>query len=174
MSDVAFSVLFAGFYAVVTVWQSWAWVLLLPCLPVGMVLRRRFDRGRTLLLGGGTALVIFAASAGVIGATLSAGPDFTAGVYPSYFLGLVAGLCWLLHTLLALLLIWGGCLLTEAVLRAARSSESSAHRTARRARPAQPSPSTGRRTGRATGGSRDPAEGPAASRRRRTQRRSAE
>jgi hypothetical protein len=132
MSDFAFSVLFAGFYAVVTVWQSWAWALLLPCLPVGMVLRRRFATGRALLLGGGTALVVFAANAGVIGATLAAGPDFTAGVYPSYFLGLVAAMCWLLHALLALLLLWCGCLLTEAVLRAARQPRSASRRGARR------------------------------------------
>ncbi len=131
MSDVLFNVLFAGFFAVATVWQSWAWALLLPCLPLGMLLRRRCTRSRTLLLAGGMALVLFAANAGVIAARLQADPDFVAGVYPSYFFGLVVALCWLLHTLLAVVLLGTGCLFTEAVMRASTSPAPAPRRSQR-------------------------------------------
>lgn len=117
-NDLGFSLLFAGFFAVVTIWQSWAWALLLPSFLVGMLLRRRLPRSRALLIGGGAALVMLAGNTGLIGAGLRTDPDFISGVYPAYFLGLVLALCWLLHTVLALLLLGAGCLLTEAVLRA--------------------------------------------------------
>jgi hypothetical protein len=131
MADLTFSVLFAGFFAVVTIWQSWAWALLPPFLPLGMVLRRAFARARTLLLGSGTALVLFAANSGVIGARLQADPEFAAGIYPSYFFGLVVALCWLLHTLLAVVLLGAGCLFTEAVVRASTPSAPPPRRTRR-------------------------------------------
>jgi len=120
VTDALFWYLFAGFFAVVTIWQTWAWALLLPCLPAGMLLRRWLPRGRALLAGGAVAVVAFAANTGVIGATLQHDPDFAAGVYPPGFLALVLALCWLLHTLLACLVIGTGAAFTEIVLRARR------------------------------------------------------
>ena len=136
MTDLSLSLLFAGLLALVTLWQSWAWALLLPCLPGGMLLRHGLPRGRALLVGAGIVMVAMATNTGVIGATLQADPDFAAGIYDPGFLWLVLALCWLLHTTVAVLLLAAGIALAEYTqrTRTGRTSASPSTRTRRRRR----------------------------------------
>ena len=135
MTDLELTLFLAASFAVVWTWQSWAWAVLLPGIPLGMMLRRRTGRVRVLVIGGGAAMILLAANAGVIGAKISREPDFAAGIYSPYVLWTILAACWLFHSVLALLLVWCGTLITERVMRAQRLPTKESSRRRRRARP---------------------------------------
>ena len=108
---------FAGLMATVSLWQTWTWLTLLLCIPVGAALRCCFERRSAMLLGGIAVMVVLALNTALIGLNLADDPDMFRGLWPDYFFPLVVMLCWLLHLPVGLLALGLGIGAAEVVGR---------------------------------------------------------
>lgn len=103
IAELLFHVDFAVLFAYLALWQTWTWLALLVCLPLGMIVRRAYERRSAVLLGVTLAIVIVAINTGVIALDLADDPDFFRATWPTYFFPLVVMVCWLLHLPIGLL-----------------------------------------------------------------------
>ena len=103
IAELLYHVGFAVLFAYLALWQTWTWLALLVCLPVGAIVRRAYERRSAVLLGVTIAVVIVALNTAVIALDLADDPDFFRATWPSYFFPLVVMVCWLLHVPIGLL-----------------------------------------------------------------------
>jgi hypothetical protein len=107
-ADFLFHLDFAALMAVVAVWQTWTWLSLLICIPLGAVVRSYYARRTAVPLGITLVCVILALNTALIGLELADDPDVFRSVWPSYFFPLVLMVCWLVHLPLGLLALGVG------------------------------------------------------------------
>ena len=121
-AELLYHVEFAALMAYVALWQTWAWLAILVCAPLGVALRGSFDRRRALLLGMTLVTVILALNPALIGLGLADDPDMFRSTWPPYFFPLVVMACWLLHLPIGLLALGLGIAVGELVTRASSAS----------------------------------------------------
>jgi len=117
IADLLYCLEFAGLMVAAALWQTWTWLTLLTCIPLGGTLRCYFERQSALLLGGVVVMVVLALNTAMIGLNLADDPDMFRGLWPDYFFPLVVMLCWLLHLPVGLLALGVGIGVAEAVAR---------------------------------------------------------
>ena len=117
IADLLYCLEFAGLMVAAALWQTWTWLTLLTCIPLGGTLRCYFERQSALLLGGILVMVVLALNTAMIGLNLADDPGMFRGIWPDYFFPLVVMLCWLLHLPIGLLALGVGVGVAEAVAR---------------------------------------------------------
>jgi hypothetical protein len=103
VAELLYHVDFAVLFAYLALWQTWTWLALLVCLPLGAIVRRAYERRLAVLLGLTLAIVIVALNTAVIALDVADDPDFFRATWPTYFFPLVVMVCWLLHLPIGLL-----------------------------------------------------------------------
>jgi hypothetical protein len=116
-AELLFNLQFALLMAVVSLWQTWAWLVLLACIPLGALVRCYYERRSAVLVGITTVIVVLALNTAIIGLDLADDPDVFRGAWPPYFFPLVVMLCWLLHLPIGLLALGLGIGAVELVAR---------------------------------------------------------
>ena len=107
----------AGLMALVSLWQTWTWLTLLLCIPLGATLRCYFERRSAMLLGGILVMVVLALNTALIGLIWPTTRTCFGGSGRTYFFPLVVMLCWLLHLPVGLLALGVGIGAVELVAR---------------------------------------------------------
>ena len=108
IADLLYYLEFAGLIAFVSLWQTWTWLTLLTCIPLGGTLRSYYERRSAMLLGGIVVMVVLTLNTALIGLNLADDPDMFRGIWPDYFFPLVVMFCWLLHLPVGLLALGVG------------------------------------------------------------------
>jgi hypothetical protein len=117
IADLLYYLEFAGLMAAASLWQTWTWLTLLTCIPLGGALRCYYERRSAMLLGGILVMVVLALNTALIGLNLADDPEMFRGIWPDYFFPLVVMLCWLLHLPIGLLALGVGVGVAEVVAR---------------------------------------------------------
>lgn len=103
IAELLYHVDFAVLFAYLALWQTWTWLALFACLPLGAIVRGAYERRSAVLLGLTLAIVIVALNTAIIALDLADDPDFFRATWPTYFFPLVVMVCWVLHLPLGLL-----------------------------------------------------------------------
>src|SRR5688572_2588373 len=95
-ADFYFHLELAALFAVLALAQPWTLTGILMCLPLGAILRSRFERRSAVWLGVTLVLGAVAVTTSLLALDLSDDPDVFRRTWPAYFFPLVLMLCWLL------------------------------------------------------------------------------